>query len=331
VKSQSPSDLQISLITFNRSGYLARTLSYLKTSPVRGCEIEIIDNASNDNTNEVVRAAQSEWPTLSYTRHHTNIGVVGNILYALHRATKPYLWLVCDDDYIAQDGWGDVIEQIRCGVPDIIRLGWECGMESTGRLLSREALLESEDSFLRSVSFCPNCIIRVAVLRRHLAACTIFGGYLFPHMAVHIKGEDNMIYYTSRSKLIERDNHDGIGRGYMPTFVLWSLMLSWLPEGAGRVKAFRQQFSREGRYCPFSVACSELARARLEAVTVPFDARGCYYLLLGACPPRTRIRICWAYLVLFVPRFVLKAIYAATRGHAFVDHTDTGTDRGLIV
>ena len=331
MKSQLSSDLQISLITFNRSGYLERTLSYLKTSPVRDCDIEIIDNASNDNTSEVVRAAQVEWPTLSYTRHQTNIGVVGNILYALYMATKPYFWLVCDDDYIAQDGWDDVIEQIKCGVPDIIRLGWECGTESAGLLLSRKALLENEDTFLRSVSFCPNCIIKVAVLRRHLAACTIFGGYLFPHMAVHIKGGDNINYYTSRSKLIERDIHDGSGRGYLPTFVLWSLMLSWLPEGAGRAKAFRQQFSRKGRYRPFSVACAELARARLEAVVLPLDARGCYFLLLGVCPPRARIRIIWAYFVLLIPRFALRAIYAATRGHAFVDHTANGTRLGFVI
>jgi len=109
--------LQIFLITYNRATCLDRTLAQVLAddSPVRDFDITILDNASTDDTVNVIRKWQSLRPNLKHIRHNRNISGNGNIVRAMELATKEYLWTICDDDDYDWTGWHELEERINAG------------------------------------------------------------------------------------------------------------------------------------------------------------------------------------------------------------------------
>lgn len=105
--------LKIVLITYNRSYCLDRTLKQLfsSDSPIKECEFTILDNASSDDTQAVVRKYQERFPHITYVRHPVNISGYGNVCRAyetLAGSDKEYGWVLCDDDYYDWKSWKEV-------------------------------------------------------------------------------------------------------------------------------------------------------------------------------------------------------------------------------
>lgn len=125
--------LQIVLITYNRSYFLNRTLKQLfsEESPVKKCDITVLDNNSADSTAEIVSEYQKKFPNLQYKKNPLNIGGNANIVRAFETGAvsgKEYVWVLCDDDYYdwsnfdavseAMDGNVDCIGIARYAIPD---------------------------------------------------------------------------------------------------------------------------------------------------------------------------------------------------------------------
>lgn len=125
--------LKIVLITYNRSYFLERTLKQLfsKNSPIKECDITILDNASTDNTSEIIIQYQKKFPNISYKKNPLNIGGNANIVRAYETGAlsgKEYVWVLCDDDYYdwsnfdavlkAMDDSVDCIGVSRYAIPD---------------------------------------------------------------------------------------------------------------------------------------------------------------------------------------------------------------------
>lgn len=95
--------LSILIATYNRSFFLERLLSNLSDqihtlSRQPYIEILISDNASEDNTNNILSHFCSINRSFSFTRHSTNIGAEANIMSLLEKAKAPYCWIIGDDD-----------------------------------------------------------------------------------------------------------------------------------------------------------------------------------------------------------------------------------------
>lgn len=125
--------LKIILITYNRSYFLNRTLKQLfaEDSPIKKCDITVLDNASTDNTAEIVSEYQKKFPNLYYKKNPLNIGGNANIVRAFETGAvsgKEYVWVLCDDDYYdwsnfdavlkAMDDSVDCIGVARYVIPD---------------------------------------------------------------------------------------------------------------------------------------------------------------------------------------------------------------------
>lgn len=96
--------LGICIPTYNRSELLKETLA--KTiDAVRKYDIYIYisDNASSDNTEEVVREFQKEYGKISYNRNGSNLGADTNFELVLKMCNEKYAWLLGDDDYLGKD------------------------------------------------------------------------------------------------------------------------------------------------------------------------------------------------------------------------------------
>lgn len=109
--------LQIILITYNRAQFTERTLNIFlsERSPVKECNLLVLDNNSTDNTASIVSKFQKKHHNLSYQKNHYNLGISGNIARALELASQEYLWLIGDDDLYDFSHWKEAEEAMLRG------------------------------------------------------------------------------------------------------------------------------------------------------------------------------------------------------------------------
>lgn len=113
--------LSVCIPTYNRSKYTAAAInSVLKYSHGVSIEIVVCDNASTDDTEEIIGAMVSEYPnTLKYYRNPLNIGPERNFLRLIEHAVGKYCWILGSDDEITQDAIPAVIRAMEDN-PDLI-------------------------------------------------------------------------------------------------------------------------------------------------------------------------------------------------------------------
>jgi abequosyltransferase len=93
-------NISILIPTYNRAVYLKEALASIVSQIGDGEKIECIvsDNASSDNTKEIVMDFQKKYDFIRYYRNETNIGPDRNILLCLNYAQGEYVWWFGDDD-----------------------------------------------------------------------------------------------------------------------------------------------------------------------------------------------------------------------------------------
>lgn len=91
-------DLEVFILTCNRSGLLQRAIESLLRQTVRGFPITVLDNASSDDTAMVVASFQD--PDVRIVTSEQNLGGLGNILRGQRLAARKFVMLFHDDDQL---------------------------------------------------------------------------------------------------------------------------------------------------------------------------------------------------------------------------------------
>ncbi len=86
----------IAIPTYNRSGLLKEALESALAQDYPDFRVMVVDNASSDDTEAVVRSFAD--PRITYTRNESNIGCTRNFNRAIALNSSPYLSLLMDDD-----------------------------------------------------------------------------------------------------------------------------------------------------------------------------------------------------------------------------------------
>ena len=92
------SNLEIFVLTCNRATYLRETLHSLDAQTVKGFRVVVLDNASTDNTPDIVASFASNKVELD--RSPKNIGVIGNLMRAQKLASRVWVMVLHDDDLL---------------------------------------------------------------------------------------------------------------------------------------------------------------------------------------------------------------------------------------
>lgn len=106
----------INILTFNRKNELVQTLKKIEEQDYKNIEIIIVDNASSDGTDEMIK---DNYPDVNYIRMDKNVGVSAwNKGFAA--AEGEYVFVLDDDSYPLKtsidDGLKYMNENPKCGV-----------------------------------------------------------------------------------------------------------------------------------------------------------------------------------------------------------------------
>jgi abequosyltransferase len=107
--------LTIAIPTYNRSACLAQLLEILAPQLTGEERVELIisDNASPDDTPNVVSTFREKGLALTYSRNETNIGADANFIRCYERARGEYVWIFGDDDIIVPGGLNEVLRLLE--------------------------------------------------------------------------------------------------------------------------------------------------------------------------------------------------------------------------
>lgn len=103
------------IVTYNRSDKLMKVLDSLSEQTLPPELIVVVDNASTDDTQDLVRARAKDLPALRYLRLPKNIGGAGGFhegVKAAYEQGANYIWISDDDAYPDPDALQKLLEAI---------------------------------------------------------------------------------------------------------------------------------------------------------------------------------------------------------------------------
>lgn len=168
--------LQILIPTYNRKPYIKHTLEQLTApnSPVKGCSITVLDNASTDGSSEIIAEFAKKFTNITHIRHHKNIGGNANITRAYEMATTPYVWVVCDDDSFKWEAWPEIEAALGTGEYDLL-------------LTRKDDLQGTSDiaKIVRQCTFVPAGIYRTSIITNGVLM-NMYNNIpnMFPHLSL---------------------------------------------------------------------------------------------------------------------------------------------------
>lgn len=106
--------LSFCIPTYNRAQYLERALDRFETHYRFDFPYEIVvgDNASTDNTKDVVEAFAAKGLPVRYRRRATNGGNLANVTSAINHAAGEYVMYHADDDFLIPEGIGQALRHL---------------------------------------------------------------------------------------------------------------------------------------------------------------------------------------------------------------------------
>jgi glycosyltransferase involved in cell wall biosynthesis len=112
--------LSICIATYNRAGYIGKTLESIIPQVTDEVEIVIVDGASTDDTSDVVKRYVDICPQIRYIRLSSKGGVDQDYCKAVELARGEYCWLFPDDDLLKPGAISAVLDEIPKGYSLIV-------------------------------------------------------------------------------------------------------------------------------------------------------------------------------------------------------------------
>ncbi|HEY3490307.1 MAG TPA: glycosyltransferase family 2 protein [Candidatus Deferrimicrobiaceae bacterium] len=138
--------LSICISTFNRAAFIAETLECILSQSPDNVEILIVDGASTDNTESVIRPFLSRHPQIRYQRQEKNQGIDRDFDAAVVLARGKYCWLFSDDDLL-KPGTVDLVLQKLSSGTDLLILNAEIRNADLRETIRERSLRMTSDRF----------------------------------------------------------------------------------------------------------------------------------------------------------------------------------------
>ncbi len=206
MKSEDERRLSIAIPTYGGAKYIGEALdSIISQLDEINEKIEIVvsDNASTDQTPEIIREYQKKHSFIKYFRNNENLGPDRNFDLAVRRSTGEFVWLFSDDDQLRQGGVKSVLDVLK-NHPDLAAIyvnqrnydynSGQCDPRPAVEI-QKDTLFESADDFLSTVK------ISAAFISSDIVRRSLWEG---AHPEIYIG--TNWIHYATLLTLI-RSHH----------------------------------------------------------------------------------------------------------------------------
>ncbi|NKI95069.1 glycosyltransferase family 2 protein [Rhizobacter sp. SG703] len=107
--------LSICIATFKRGDFIVQTLDSIVGQLTDAVELLVVDGASPDHTEQIMRAYCERHPRVRYIREAVNSGIDADYDKAVGYARGEYCWLMTDDDLMV----GDAVARVLAHLDDV--------------------------------------------------------------------------------------------------------------------------------------------------------------------------------------------------------------------
>ncbi len=136
--------LSICIATYNRGKFIAETLDSILGQMKPGIELIVVDGASQDNTEEVMRQYLLRHDDIYYYRETENSGVDRDYDKAVSYARGEYCWLMTDDDLLCSGALSLILNCLNESY-DLVVVNAEVRNNDFSKLLKNRLLEFTED------------------------------------------------------------------------------------------------------------------------------------------------------------------------------------------
>ncbi len=105
--------ITVLLPTYRRPEYLRRAMLSVLGQTYDNLQLFVFDNASGDNTKDVVTSLSENDARIKYHCHPHNIGALANFKYAFKSVDTPYFSILSDDDFVAMDFYENAVDVLN--------------------------------------------------------------------------------------------------------------------------------------------------------------------------------------------------------------------------
>lgn len=238
--------LSICIATLNRADYIGATLDSILPQMTSEIELVIVDGASTDNTEAVVRERIANRENCRYRRLDQKGGIDADYCKAVAEATGTFCWLMTDDDLMVPDAIATVLRELDRD-PDLVVVNADVYDRDFSRLLvGRKMKLDADRDFTDAGELMRVCgdlltFIGAVVIRREVWNSRDpkpYFGTEFVHVGVIFqKPLDRPAHAIARPLIkIRYGNAQWTARGFQIWMFKWPKLV-WsfaLPEDAKR-------------------------------------------------------------------------------------------------
>lgn len=132
--------LSFCMPTLNRALFIGETLDSLISQVTDEVEIVIVDGASTDGTEEIVRKYQKKCPQIRYFKHEKNMGVDRSYNNAVEYAQGEYCWIMTDDDLLKSGAVETVIKALSVDDYGLVVVNAEVRTKDLSRVIENNLI-----------------------------------------------------------------------------------------------------------------------------------------------------------------------------------------------
>jgi len=105
--------LSVCIPVYNFGSFIGETLESIIRQATDEIEIVVVDGASTDNTEDIIRDVQRTFPRLHYHRLDKKGGIDRDMARSVELAHGEYCWLFGGDDIMLPGAMDDIVNQLR--------------------------------------------------------------------------------------------------------------------------------------------------------------------------------------------------------------------------
>jgi glycosyltransferase involved in cell wall biosynthesis len=145
--------------TYRRSMLLTRAIKSVLNQTFSNIQICIYDNASGDETKEVVESFIKNDKRVKYFCHESNIGALKNFAFGFNRVDTPYFSFLSDDDLMFPDFYETAVNKLK-EYPQAAFFSGKCAFIDKNNSIIDIRLKDSYDKLLMMNEAVENCVGR---------------------------------------------------------------------------------------------------------------------------------------------------------------------------